>query len=128
MFVRIRAALGDPRPRVMVEERAIGADQRGDFVLVVNDRDMVEYRPVKLGTKSDGMRIVLEGLQANEWIIVNGLQRARPGSPITREVTAQVAQAPPQTPGKDSDPAGAAVQNPEQPEVAAKPGAPATPE
>jgi RND family efflux transporter MFP subunit len=133
MFVRIRAALGDPRPRVLVEERAIGADQRGDFVLVVNDRDLVEYRPVKLGTKSDGMRIVLEGLQANEWIIVNGLQRARPGSPVTREVSTQVAEASPQAPGKAPEPANAALektagQKPPQPEVAAKPRAPASPE
>ena len=49
LFVRIKAPLGAPRPRLLVEERAVSADQRGDYLLVVDDKNVVEYRPVKLG-------------------------------------------------------------------------------
>jgi RND family efflux transporter MFP subunit len=82
MFVRIRAQIGDPIPKLMIEERAFGADQRGDYVLIVNDEDVVEYRPVQLGIAADGMRVVEQGLDANDWVIINGLQRARPGEKV----------------------------------------------
>jgi RND family efflux transporter MFP subunit len=82
LFVRIRAPLGEPRPRLLVEERAVGADQRGDYLLVVNDKNVVEYRPVKLGVASGGMRVVEDGVDADDWIVVNGLQRARPGAEV----------------------------------------------
>lgn len=85
MFVRIRGALGKARPQLVVEERAIGSDQRGNFVLVVNDKNVVEYRPVKLGVNDGGQRVVLDGLAANDWIVVNGLQRARPGATVNPE-------------------------------------------
>src|SRR5262249_46386131 len=49
MQVRIQADVGEPKPKLLIDERAIGSDQRGDFVLVVNDKDVVEYMPVKLG-------------------------------------------------------------------------------
>jgi RND family efflux transporter MFP subunit len=91
MFVRIRGALGKAQPQLVIEERAIGSDQRGNFVLVVNDKNLVEYRPVKLGSSEQGQRVILEGLKANEWIVVNGLQRARPGAPVTPEKAAVAA-------------------------------------
>jgi RND family efflux transporter MFP subunit len=78
MFVRVRGSLGAPQPRVLVEERAISSDQRGEFVLVVDDKNIVQYRPVKLGTKVEGRRVVMEGVEKDDWVIVNGLQRARP--------------------------------------------------
>jgi RND family efflux transporter MFP subunit len=81
MFVRIRASLGKAR-RVLVEERALGADQRGDFLLVVGKDNMVEYRPVKLGVQVEGLRVIEQGLTADETIVVIGLQRARPGAPV----------------------------------------------
>jgi RND family efflux transporter MFP subunit len=82
MFVRIQAPLGEPRPRLMVEERAVSADQRGDYLLVVKDDNKVEYRPVKLGQTKDGLRVVEEGVAPDDWIVVNGLQRARPGAAV----------------------------------------------
>jgi RND family efflux transporter MFP subunit len=85
MFVRIRAAIGEPRPKLLVEERALAADQRGDFVLVVNEDNQVEHRPVELGIQTEGLRVIEDGLAANEWIVVNGLQRARPGAPVNPE-------------------------------------------
>jgi RND family efflux transporter MFP subunit len=82
LFVRVRAPLGAPQPKILVEERAVGADQRGDFLLVVNDKKVVEYRPVKLGAAQQGMRVVEEGVTPADWVVVNGLQRARPGAPV----------------------------------------------
>ncbi|MBX3441101.1 MAG: efflux RND transporter periplasmic adaptor subunit [Planctomyces sp.] len=85
LFVRLRAELGSPRPRLLVEDRAISADQRGEFLLVVNDQDVVEYRPVKLGRSIGRLRVVEDGIAAADRVIVNGLQRARPGAPVTPE-------------------------------------------
>lgn len=86
MFVRIRAQLGEPIPRLLVEERALGADQRGDYLLVVNKDKIVEYRPVKLGIAVNGMRVIDEGIGPEDWVIVNGLQRARPGAPVDPKI------------------------------------------
>jgi multidrug efflux pump subunit AcrA (membrane-fusion protein) len=89
MDVRIRASVGDPKPRVLVEERAIGSDQRGDYMLVVNDKNIVEYRPVKLGPRFDSMRVVESGVKVSDWVVVNGLQRARPGAEVKPEPVAE---------------------------------------
>jgi len=85
LFVRIRAEIGEAVPRLLVEDRAIGADQRGDYVLVVNKDNVVEYRPVKLGIAFDGLRVIESGISSGDRIVVNGLQRARPGAPVTPE-------------------------------------------
>lgn len=85
MFVRVRIGLGKPRPQLLVEQRALGSDQRGDYVLVVDQADKVEYRPVKLGPSAGNLRVIREGLKPNERIVVNGLQRARPNSQVTPE-------------------------------------------
>jgi RND family efflux transporter MFP subunit len=79
LFVRVRVPVGESRPGILVTERAIGTDQDRKYVLVVNDRNVVEYRPVKLGGLHDDLRAVAEGLAPGEWVIVNGLQRVRPG-------------------------------------------------
>jgi RND family efflux transporter MFP subunit len=82
LFARIRVPLGKPQPQLLVNERAIGADQRGTYVLVVNDKNVVEYRPVELGRVHDGKRVIKHGLSEGEWFVLNGLQRARPGAPV----------------------------------------------
>jgi RND family efflux transporter MFP subunit len=79
LFARIHATVGAPVPKLLVEDRAIGADQRGEFVLVVNDKNVVEYRPVKLGITDGSLRVIESGIGPNDWVIVNGLQRARAG-------------------------------------------------
>jgi RND family efflux transporter MFP subunit len=88
MDVRIQASIGDPKPRILVEERAIGSDQRGDYMLAVNEKNVVEYRPVKLGPRFDSMRVVESGIAVSDWVIVNGLQRARPGTQVKPEPVA----------------------------------------
>ncbi len=85
MFVRIQASVGEPQPRLLVDERAIGTDQRGDYVLVVNDKNVVEYRTVRLGIHADTMRVIDEGINKDNWIVINGLQRARPGAKVAPE-------------------------------------------
>jgi multidrug efflux system membrane fusion protein len=83
LFVRVRVPVSDPRPALLVTDRAIGTDQDRKYVLVVNDQGVVEYRPVKLGSMHDGLRIVTTGLAPGEWVVVNGIQRARPGVTVT---------------------------------------------
>lgn len=88
LFARIK--LGDPRETqaLLITDRAIGTDQNKKFVFVVDQDNKVVYREVKLGALVDGLRIVQEGLTANDTIIVNGLQRARPGSVVAPEQVA----------------------------------------
>ncbi|MBA4107390.1 MAG: efflux transporter periplasmic adaptor subunit [Pirellula sp.] len=90
MFVRVRLPVGSPAPGLMVPDRAIAMDQSGEYVLVVNDKDTVERRPVKLGLRVANMRVVNEGIQASDWIVINGLQRARPGTPVKPERTTEL--------------------------------------
>jgi multidrug efflux pump subunit AcrA (membrane-fusion protein) len=70
---------------VLVDDRAIGTDQSQKFVYVVDAQNKVVYRPVKVGRLTDGLRIVLQGLQPDETVIVNGLQRVRPGMVVAAE-------------------------------------------
>jgi RND family efflux transporter MFP subunit len=79
LYVRLRASIGEPTKKILVEERAIAADQRGTYVLAVNADSVVEYRPVRLGLTQGTKRVVEEGIGEQDWIIVNGLQRARGG-------------------------------------------------
>lgn len=85
LFARIRVPTSGNRPAFLVEESAIGTDQSQKFVLTLGEGNTVEYRRVKLGPAIDGKRIVREGLRAGEKIVVNGLQRARPGLPVSPE-------------------------------------------
>jgi RND family efflux transporter MFP subunit len=93
LFVRARAAVGDPQPRLLVEERAVSSDQRGDYLLVVDDENVVQYRPVELGVADAGLRVIESGLKPEERVVVNGLQRARPGAKVTPTATEMTAVA-----------------------------------
>lgn len=85
LFARVRLPLGTPRRGLMIPDRAIATDQRGEYVLVVGEKNIVEYRPVELGMRVADMRVVTAGVAAEEWIVVNGLQRARPGAEVKPE-------------------------------------------
>jgi multidrug efflux system membrane fusion protein len=85
LFARIRIPTSDRRPTFLVDESAIGTDQSQKFVLTLGEGNTVEYRQVKLGPAIGGKRIVREGLRAGEKVVVNGLQRARPGLPVSPE-------------------------------------------
>lgn len=79
-FVRVRAAASPKYKALLVPDDAIGVDQGQRYVLVVGPGNKVEYRTVKLGTISDGLRVIHEGLKPGENIVVNGLMRATPGT------------------------------------------------
>ena len=79
-FAQLRLGRAKPVPALLVNERAVGTDQDRKFVLVVGDDNKAAYREVSLGASVDGLRIVTRGLAPGERIVVNGLQRVRPGA------------------------------------------------
>ncbi|RTE88973.1 MULTISPECIES: efflux RND transporter periplasmic adaptor subunit [Bradyrhizobium] len=91
-FARVR--MGQPKQQslVMIDERAIGTDQDKKFVMAVGDDSRAVYRPVTLGGAVDGLRVVTEGLKPGDRIVVNGLQRVRPGALLKTEVAAMGAR------------------------------------
>lgn len=79
MFVRVRVPIGDAGKKLLVSERSVGTNQGLKFLYVVNDKNMVVERFVKLGPLDKGLRAVEEGLDPKDKVIVTGLQRVRPG-------------------------------------------------
>jgi multidrug efflux system membrane fusion protein len=78
-FARIRIPGSGKYRALLIPNRALGADQAQKFVYVVNAEKKVEFRPVKVGGMSDGLRIISRGLGGDEQIIVEGQMRVRPG-------------------------------------------------
>ena len=87
-FARLTMGQPKPEPALLVSERAVGTDQNKKFVMVVDAKNQAEYREVTLGASVDGLRVVSSGLQPGERIVVNGLQRVRPGVTIKPEMVA----------------------------------------
>lgn len=81
-FVRLRIPFEQNRDVLLVPERALGSDQAGRYVLVVNDENIVEQRTVQLGSQVDDLIVIEKGLEDGEQVVVNGLQRARPGAKV----------------------------------------------
>lgn len=84
-FVRLRMGQARSEPALVINERAVGTDQNKKFVFVVGKDHKAQWREVTLGTAAEGLRIVTSGLQAGEQIVVNGLQRIRPGASVAPE-------------------------------------------
>lgn len=82
LFARVQVFGGEQHRAVLVDDRAIGTDQNQRFVYVINAANNVEYRKVTLGRLHDGLRVVDNGLAPGEWVVVNGIQRVRPGMPV----------------------------------------------
>jgi RND family efflux transporter MFP subunit len=85
LYARIRIPLSDKHPAMLVDDRAIGTDQSQKFVLSLTSSNTVAYQPVQLGPLVDGQRIVRSGLEPGEEIVVNGLERVRPGMPVSAQ-------------------------------------------
>ncbi|MCB8822003.1 efflux RND transporter periplasmic adaptor subunit [Microvirga rosea] len=81
-FARVRLGQAKTTPALVVPERAVGVDQDKKYVLVVDPNQKATYREVKLGAAVDGGRIVTSGLNPGERIIIDGLQKVRPGALI----------------------------------------------
>ncbi|MEP6572895.1 MAG: efflux RND transporter periplasmic adaptor subunit [Gemmatimonadota bacterium] len=83
LFARIHLPESEKFVAPLVLDKAIGTDQDKKFVLVLKADSTVDYRPVKLGPLVDGLRVVSSGLKAGERVVINGLQRVRPGMKVT---------------------------------------------
>jgi len=79
LFARVRAPIGRPHKALLVSERALDTDQGQKVLYVVNQKNEVVSRPVRLGALHDGVREITDGLKPGEQVIVNGLQQVRPG-------------------------------------------------
>jgi RND family efflux transporter MFP subunit len=90
LFARLRLEGSRAYTAVLVQDAAIGTDQDRKFVLVVGADGTAQYRGVTLGPLVDGLRVVRTGLKPGERIVINGLQRVRPGSKVTPTVAPMV--------------------------------------
>jgi RND family efflux transporter MFP subunit len=79
LFARIRTPIGRPHKALLVSDRALDTDQGQKVLHVVNQKNEVVTRPVRLGALHDGLREITDGLKPGERVIVNGLQQVRPG-------------------------------------------------
>jgi len=96
MFVRIRLPLGPPRPALLVVDRALGMDQGLRFLYVVDAENRVQYRRVRTGPlQEDGLRVVADGLQATDRVVISRLQQVRPHLVVDPEPMAMPTSGPP---------------------------------
>jgi len=86
LFARLRLPLDEPYQALMVPERALGFDQGQRYLLIVNDKNQVEYRKVALGRLDGELRVVKKGVQPNEKIAVGRLQYIRPGMTVVPKI------------------------------------------
>jgi RND family efflux transporter MFP subunit len=82
LFGRVRVPIGRAHQALLVSERALDTDQGQKILYVVNDKNEVVSRPVRLGALHDGLREITDGLRPGERVIVNGLQQVRPGATV----------------------------------------------
>lgn len=92
MLARVQLQGSGKYSAPLIEEQAIASDQDRKYVMVVNAQGVAEYRSVELGGIYEDKRVVRKGLNAGERIIVGGLQRVRPGTPVKAEETAATPQ------------------------------------
>jgi len=79
LFVRVRIPLGEPHDALLVTDRAVGTDQGLKYLYVVDAQNKVQYRRVTLGPlQDDGLRVIAEGLQPDDWVAISSLQQVRP--------------------------------------------------
>jgi multidrug efflux system membrane fusion protein len=81
-FIRVRIGQPKPQPRLLISEKAVGTDQDKRFVLLVGKDNKLGYQQVDLGDWVKGLRVVTSGLKPGDRIVVDGLQRVRPGSVV----------------------------------------------
>jgi len=102
-FVRVHVPVDRNEKALVVSNRALGVDQAGPYVLLVNADDVVEQRAVETGALVDDMRVITKGLEVTDRVIVEGLQRAIPGTKVAVKLQGTAKSA------------GAAASNPSRP-------------
>jgi multidrug efflux system membrane fusion protein len=84
-FARMRVRGSAPYPAILMPDRAIGTDQAQRFVWVVNQDNQVEYRQVELGAHIGQFRVIAKGLKPEEWTVIEGIQKLKPGAKVNPE-------------------------------------------
>ncbi|MGH7649870.1 MAG: efflux RND transporter periplasmic adaptor subunit [Gemmatimonadaceae bacterium] len=102
LFARIKLVGSHSYQATLIRDDAVGTDQDRKFVFVLKPDNSVDYRAITLGPMDDGLRVVKHGLTPGERVVVNGLQRVRPGVKVNPTVV-------PMTPPSDSQPAVAST-------------------
>ncbi len=99
LYARVRVPV-KKGPALLVPQEAIGYDQRGSYVLIVNEQNVVQRVGIKTGTSVDRLQVVEEGLAGKEWIVIKGVQKAIPGRQVTpeKQESGAPAASSPQTP------------------------------
>ena len=85
LFTRIRLVGSAAYQGILIDDKAIGTDLNNKFVLILGEDNVLQYRAIEVGEKLNGLRIVKTGLQADDKIVVKGLQRVRPGVTVQPE-------------------------------------------
>lgn len=96
LYAHVRLQSGQPRPRLLIDDRAVGTDLGNQFVYVVDAQHKVEYRKVDTGPLFHGLRVIDNGLNAGDVVVINGLQRVRPGAEVTPQQVAMDSRLDPQ--------------------------------
>jgi RND family efflux transporter MFP subunit len=94
MFARVQLLGSGEYNAILIEDRAVGTDQSQNFVLVLGGDNKLEYRAIQPGRLVDGLRIVRKGLNADDTVVVSGLQRVHPGVQVKPNLTTMGAPPP----------------------------------
>jgi RND family efflux transporter MFP subunit len=92
-FVRVRVPVDQQKDALLVPDTALGSDQGGRYVLVVNGDNTVEQRKVQTGPLDGGLRVIESGLKADDRVVIAGLLRVIPGQKVDPQM--QKVEAPP---------------------------------
>ncbi len=96
LFVRVRVPVEQNNKALLVRDDAIATNQLGSYLLVVGKEDMIEQKQVKTGQREGALRVIESGIQPADWVVIQGIQQAIPGSKVAPEkidMNAQPAQA-----------------------------------
>ncbi|HEX5352736.1 MAG TPA: efflux RND transporter periplasmic adaptor subunit [Rhodanobacteraceae bacterium] len=88
LYAHVRLQAGRPKPRILIDDRAVGTDLGNQFAYVIDKDHKVQYRKIVTGGLFHGLRIVDAGLKPGDEIVVNGLQRVRPGAQVNPQLVA----------------------------------------
>ncbi|RDJ11266.1 efflux RND transporter periplasmic adaptor subunit [Rhizobium grahamii] len=92
LFVRVRVPVAHRDKALLVRDDAIGTNQQGNYVLVLGKDDVIEQKVVKIGQRNGSMRVIESGLDAGDWVVMAGIQRAVPDMKVTpQKITLEAA-------------------------------------
>lgn len=85
LFVRVRVPVAHQDKALLVRDDAVGTNQQGNYVLVLGKDDVIEQQPVKIGQRDGSMRVIEQGIDVGDWVVMAGIQRAVPDMKVTPE-------------------------------------------